>query len=278
MWTRDIGMLESSGVWDAAAFDSADYALLTAFCHPDAALEELLLVTDWYVWLFFLDDHFLESCMRRGDTEGGRAYLARLAAFIPEAPGATTPAPDGPAERALADLWLRTAPGTPGDWRRRFRGSNQGVFDEHARELTLYGRKQVPDPVTYLDMRRQGRGGPWAAELVELTLRTTLPATVSTTQTMRALKDAFGDVVRLHDDLTSYRREVEQEGEVNNEVLVVEHFLGCDPQEATGIVRDLLASRSRRSEEIVGTELPILLAEQGLGPPYSGTSRGCGTS
>ncbi|TJZ54546.1 hypothetical protein FCH28_15690 [Streptomyces piniterrae] len=269
-WARSMGMLERGGVWSEASFESADYASLTASCHPDAGADQLPLVTDWYVWLFFLDDHFDELYMRRGDMAGGRAYLSLLAAIMAGGHGGALMS-DDPAERGLADLWPRTAPLMRDDWRQRFRESNQGVLDEHLRELVLYGQSRVPDPISYLDMRREGRGGPWAAELVELALRAPLPAEISRSRPMRALQDAFGDVVRLHNDLTSYRREVEEEGEVSNEVLVVEHFLGCCPEEASDIVRDLLDTRMRRFEDIVASELPVLFADQTVGPSGQAT-------
>ncbi|MEV5877313.1 prenyltransferase/squalene oxidase repeat-containing protein [Streptomyces sp. NPDC052101] len=264
-WARGMGMLESGGVWSEASFDAADYALLAAACYPDAAADRLPLVADWYVWLFYLDDHFDEAYMRRGDVVGARAFLRRLSAVL--AGGhASVLASDDPAERALADLWSRTAPlGAAGDWRRRFRESNQGVLDEHERELVFYGRRQAPDPISYLDMRRQGRGGPWAAELVELALAAQLPVVICGSGPVRALEDAFGDVVRLDNDLSSYRREVE-EGEVNNQVLAVQRFLGCGPEQAQTVVRDLLDARMHRFEEIVATELPVLFVDQALGP------------
>ena len=74
-WARGMGMLEGSGVWDEHDLDSHDYALLCAYTHPDCSAEELALVTDWYVWVFFFDDHFLELFKRTQDRKGGKAYL-----------------------------------------------------------------------------------------------------------------------------------------------------------------------------------------------------------
>ena len=61
-----------------------DYALLCAYTHPDSPAAELDLVTDWYVWVFFFDDHFLEV-FKRTRRPGGRArrYLRPAAAFMP---------------------------------------------------------------------------------------------------------------------------------------------------------------------------------------------------
>ncbi len=70
-------------IWDEHDFDSHDYALLCAYTHPDAPAPDLDLITDWYVWVFYFDDHFLELYKRTGDLRGARAYLDRLAAFMP---------------------------------------------------------------------------------------------------------------------------------------------------------------------------------------------------
>ena len=67
---------------------------------------------------------------------------------------------------------------------------------------------------------------------------------------MRVLRDTFADGVHLRNDLFSYQREVEQEGELANSVLVFERFLGCDTQPAADAMNELLTagctSSSRR--------------------------------
>lgn len=80
-------MLEGSGVWEQHDLDSHDYALLCAYTHPDCDEEALNLVTDWYTWVFFFDDHFLEIFKRPQDRVGGKAYLDRLPLFMPHGPG-----------------------------------------------------------------------------------------------------------------------------------------------------------------------------------------------
>src|SRR3979409_1014273 len=74
-WAYDMGILgpqEGTGVviWDEDTFDGDDYALLCSYTHPDCVAPELDLVTDWYVWVFFFDDHFLETFKRSGDRRG----------------------------------------------------------------------------------------------------------------------------------------------------------------------------------------------------------------
>ncbi len=83
---------------------------------------------------------------------------------------------------------------------------------------------------------------------------------------MRVLRDTFADAVHLRNDLFSYQREIEEEGELSNGVLVLENFLGCTTQEAADAVNDLITSRVQQFENTVLTELPVLFAEKGLSP------------
>src|SRR5690606_19828704 len=75
-WAREMDMIDG-GIWDEQDLDDHDYPLLCAYTHPDCSGPELDLITDWYVWVFFFDDHFLEVYKRTGDMAGATAYLAR---------------------------------------------------------------------------------------------------------------------------------------------------------------------------------------------------------
>jgi germacradienol/geosmin synthase len=115
-WAREMGMLDAppdfpgTDIWDEAKFDSMDFALLCAYTHPDAPSDELDLVSDWYVWVFYFDDHFLEVYKRSHDQAGAKKYLHGLPAFMPiDLPG-SPPEPTNPVERGLIDLWQRTVP------------------------------------------------------------------------------------------------------------------------------------------------------------------------
>jgi hypothetical protein len=81
---------------------------------------------------------------------------------------------------------------------------------------------------------------------------------------LRVLKDTFSDGVHLRNDIFSYQRETEDEGEVNNGVLVIERFLGCDTQQAADRVSELITSRLHRFEATTISELPLLFEEYRL--------------
>ncbi|MEU2184149.1 terpene synthase family protein [Streptomyces thermolilacinus] len=263
-WARRMGMLEGSGIWEEHDLDSHDYALLCAYTHPDCDAEALSLVTDWYVWVFFFDDHFLEVFKRAQDREGGKAYLDRLPAFMPTDPSAGVPEPENPVEAGLADLWARTVPAMSPTWRARFAVATENLLNESLWELSNINEGRVANPLEYIEMRRKVGGAPWSAGLVEYAVGAEVPRAVADSRPLRVLRDTFSDAVHLRNDLFSYQREVEDEGENSNGVLVLERFLGCSTQEAADAVNDLLTSRLQQFEHTALTEVAPLCAEHGL--------------
>ncbi|MFV0131402.1 terpene synthase family protein [Streptomyces sp. HMX112] len=269
-WARRMGMLEGSGIWEEHDLDAHDYALLCAYTHPDCDAEALSLVTDWYVWVFFFDDHFLEVFKRTPDLAGAKAYLDRLPAFMPTDPARGTPEPVHPVEAGLADLWARTVPAMSPAWRARFAEATENLLNESMWELANIREGRIANPVEYIEMRRKVGGAPWSAGLVEYAAGAEVPEAVAGSRPLRVLRDAFSDAVHLRNDLFSYQREVEEEGENSNGVLVLETFLGCSTQEAAEAVNDLLTSRLQQFENTAVTEVPALCREKGLTPAETG--------
>jgi len=259
-WARRMGMLDAatpSGglVWDEKALAAMDYPLMCAYTHPDCDGPTLDLVTDWYVWVFFFDDHFLEHFKYSRDLPGAKAYLDRLELFMAE-DGAPPPEPTNPAEAGLADLWERTVPSMSRAWRRRFITSTHNLMVESMWELENIDRGRIANPIEYVQMRRRVGGAPWSANLVEYAVGAEIPERLAETRPMRVLSDTFADGVHLRNDLFSYQREVREEGENSNAVLVFEHFFDCPTQEAAELVNDLLTSRLQQFENTALVEVP----------------------
>ncbi|MCK9901641.1 germacradienol/geosmin synthase [Frankia sp. Cpl3] len=268
-WAAEMGMIGAPGdgvmVWSERDFDAHDYALLCAYTHPDASPARLDLITDWYVWVFYFDDHFLELFKRTGDMAGARGYLDRLRAFMP-LDGAIDATPENPVERGLGDLWVRTVPDRTAAWRHRFVQSTRNLLDESLWELANINENRVANPVEYIEMRRKVGGAPWSANLVEHAADAEVPAGIAGLRPMRVLRDTFADAIHLRNDLFSYQREVESEGELSNGVLVTERFLGCPTQTAADLVNDLLTSRLHQFEHTALSEVPPMLEERGVDP------------
>ncbi|MEU8652412.1 germacradienol/geosmin synthase Cyc2 [Streptomyces sp. NPDC048737] len=264
-WAREMGMLEGSGIWEQADLDAHDYGLLCAYTHPDCDGPVLSLITDWYVWVFFFDDHFLDMFKRTPDRAAGRAHLDRLPLFMPLDLSTPVPEPRNPVEAGLADLWARTVPAMSADWRRRFAVATEHLLNESMWELSNIDEGRVSNPVEYIEMRRKVGGAPWSAGLVEYATAE-VPAAVAGSRPLRVLMETFSDGVHLRNDLFSYQREVEDEGELSNGVLVLETFFGCTTQEAADTVNDILTSRLHQFEHTALTEVPALALEKGLRP------------
>jgi germacradienol/geosmin synthase len=268
-WAYEMDMIDvpqdGTKIWDEHDFDSHDYALLCAYTHPDASGEDLDLVTDWYVWVFYFDDHFLELYKRTRDLPAARAYLDRLALFMPVS-GEITATAENPVERGLADLWTRTVPSHTDDFRHRFAESTKNLLDESLWELANINEGRVSNPIEYVEMRRKVGGAPWSANLIEHAVGAEVPADIAASRPMTVLRDTFSDAVHLRNDIFSYEREVLDEGELSNGILVFEKFLDIPTQEAADAVNDLLTSRLHQFEHTALTEVPPLFAEHGVDP------------
>jgi germacradienol/geosmin synthase len=269
-WARDMGMLDAPKpgggvVWDEDMLAKMDYALMCAYTHPDCDGSTLDLVTDWYVWVFFFDDHFLEHFKYSRDLTGAKAYLDRLEEFM-TVEGATPPEPTNPAEAALKDLWARTVPAMSAYWRRRYITSTHNLMVESMWELNNINIGRIANPIEYVQMRRRVGGAPWSANLVEYASGAEIPERLARTRPMKVLSDTFSDGVHLRNDLFSYQREVQEEGENSNAVLVFERFFDCSTQEAAELVNDLLTSRVQQFENTALIEVPALLLEHQVLP------------
>ena len=251
-------------MWDESTFDSMDFALLSSLAHPDAPGPELDLLTAWYVWAFYFDDHFLAAYKRGRDLPGARTHLARMAAIMSLDPLEAAPEPTGPVERGLADLWPRTMLGMSPAWRQRFVRSTQELLRESMWEMRNISRDRVPNPIEYIDNRGRVGGASWCTRLVEHAVSVEIAPDLAARRAMRVLNDTFADAVHLLNDIFSYQRETQREGELANCVLVVERFLGCDPVEAVEIVNDLRTSRLRQFDNTVAAEVPAMFEEHRL--------------
>ncbi|WP_279580378.1 terpene synthase family protein [Fodinicola feengrottensis] len=91
-----------------------------------------------------------------------------------------------------------------------------------------------------------------------------VPAEIFQHRVLHEMDTAAEDVGCFTNDLFSYQKEVEFDGEMHNIVVVVENFLNVDRVIARDIVARLLESRVRQFEQIAETDLPALLADSQL--------------
>lgn len=261
IWARAVGMLDPiPGIWDEHKLRAFDFALCSAGIHPDATLPELNLTTDWLTWGTYADDYYPVIFGRTRDILGAKVCNARLSEFMPlDSP--VTAVPANALERGLADLWTRTTETMAPGARETFRGTVEVMIDSWLWELANQAQNRIPDPIDYIEMRRATFGSDLTmslARLARLAQEQTVPPEIYRTRPIQALENAAADYACLLNDVFSYQKEIQFEGEIHNCVLVVENFLDCDRERALAVVNDLMTSRIRQFEHIVAHELPAL--------------------
>ena len=264
-WAQQVGILDAGSIWSERDFDLHDYALLCGYIHPEAPIPELNLMTDWNVWAFYVDDHFIHTYKGHQDRAAAKQYLDRVLVFMPVDLN-VSPVPTNPMERALADLWQRTAPSKSAAWRRRIIESTRRLLEAFLWELDNRNQRRISNPIEYIEMRRQVGAALWSADLVEHAMFVEIPERIAETRPMRVLKETFADAVHLRNDIFSYQREVVKQGELTNAVLVVERFLGVDTCHAVTLTNDLLTARLEQFDHTAATELEDLFEEYTLDP------------
>jgi germacradienol/geosmin synthase len=192
-----------------------------------------------------------------------RACNERLSLFMPVESSVVPCAVNG-MERGLADLWARTAGPMTVQARRTFRRTIEDMIAGWLWELANQLENRVPDPVDYIEMRRETFGSDLTMSLSRLSHGRTVPPEIYRSRPIQAMEHAAADYACLLNDVFSYQKEIEFEGEIHNCVLVVENFFDCDYPEALDIVSGLMSSRLREFEHVVSTELPVLFDDFGL--------------
>lgn len=269
-WMRRMGMfdcwpgLPGVAVWDDRQFDGADPALAGALLQPEASLDQLVLTAEWLGWALYTDDCFQRIYGQTRDMAGGKAFCTRLSAFMPDE-GVSAAIPMNAAERGLADLWSRTAGSLSGSVRVRFRSAIQRMLESWLWKLVNLVQNRIPDPIDYVEMRRKTFGADFILDLSRMGQEADgLPPEVRQSRVVNELQNSATDYVCLANDIFSYQKEMQFEGEISNGVLVIERYLDLDPQQAIEVVNDLMTSRICQFEHVAKAELPLLFADLGL--------------
>ncbi|MGH3325625.1 MAG: terpene synthase family protein, partial [Streptomyces sp.] len=177
-----------------------------------------------------------------------------------------TPTPANALERGLADLWARTAGPMTLPARRALRKAVEDMTRGWLWELANQAQNRIPDPVDYIEMRRLTFGSDLTMSLCRLAHGRQVPPEIYRSGPMRSLENAASDYAALLNDVFSYQKEIEYEGEVHNGILVVQNFFDCDHPTALAVIDDLMNSRMRQFQHVVAHELPVLCDDFGLSP------------
>ncbi|MGF6888784.1 germacradienol/geosmin synthase [Nocardia sp. GAS34] len=247
-WVAEMGMLDPLLGWTPQSLADADFARLAALVYPEADAAALAVRARWCAWGFHVGD--LTTRVWRADPAAGRAQLRRLAAIAV----AIIPAPATPVERALCDLWRTTARART---RTHLRAAVLRLLEAWQWRLDNETRGRIPDPIDYLEMRRSAFGGPLVAVLAGAG---PLGGALDDASVLRQLENSAFDHAALVNDLYSYRKEIQADGERHNLVYLTESFLNCPREAARDIVIDLAQQRLHQFEQLEREQLPAFCA------------------
>jgi germacradienol/geosmin synthase len=260
-WAREVGMF-GEGVWTEHNLTAYDFPLCGAGIQPAASAEELDLISEWLTWGTYADDLYPLLFGRTGDLAAAKLQNDRLLELLP-LEGEPTVEPASALEHGLAQLWSRTAGPLTGEQRAGFRDAVMSMIDSWMWELANSAQHRIPDPVDYIEMRRRTFGSDLTMGLARIA-RPGVPERVLRSRPVQAMENAAADYATLLNDLFSYQKEIQFEGELHNILVVVRAFLDTDTEHALAVTADLMASRLREFQHVVATDLPVLFEEYDL--------------
>ncbi|MFF7813124.1 hypothetical protein ACFZCF_14595 [Streptomyces sp. NPDC007945] len=272
-WAREMGMLDDGDgraggrpIWTPAQFRAMTVDLLTAWTLPDASPDALRLNHRFNIWALAWDDYFAHSFKRTSDLQGAHEFTARLHAFLRTEEGARLPEPVNAVERGIADLQRHLFPPRLSHWRPEFSRALARYVDAGVEELANSRTGRVPHLIDYAPFRRESFAAHTAPYSVELATGARIPERIRRHRTVRGLVTAFMDVMGLANDIASYEREVHEEHDVNNLVVVLGTSLGIPLREAVPASVHLVNSRMRDFEQLREEDVPLLARRAGLTP------------
>jgi len=272
-WVSQTGLVRRESA--RRRFELADFGWFAALVYPTADRAGLDLVTDWFAWLFLVDDQFDDGLVGRSQHAAEHA-VGRLRAVLTgpdtgnsssatgrEAGGTGEPVP--PAVSALADLWRRTVAGATSAWRRRFAGHLEECLTTAAVwEAGNRARGVVPDESTYVEKRRHTGAIYVCMDLIEIVEQLDVAderyASVEFTDAL----EAACNVVCWTNDVYSLDKE-RALGEVHNLAYLLQHHRGLHREQALAEVCRLVSAETRR---FLAAELAVLRVHGPALAPY----------
>ena len=244
-WARRFGLLTDPGI--SARFVAGRYGLLAARTHPDAPLDRLAVIADWYGWLFLFDDIGDDTGIGTSAV-GLRARTGRFLDIL-QRPQELSPPGDGPFEHALRDLVRRMAESGSRRWMSRFVQSCADYLESLEWEADNRAGLRTPDADVYSKMRLHTGAVGTSFVVGELVDGLDVPPKILQHPAVVALRDSSNTIVCWQNDLLSLSKELEV-GEVHNLVVVTRERDGCSLQEAVDTVAADHDAEMRRFVEL----------------------------
>jgi hypothetical protein len=243
-WVRRYALVKDETA--LARLCDVEAAELAGRAYPRSPRDRLAIISDYYTWLFLLDDECDEAGIGRRPERlaalNGQC-LEVLSGRAPEQlsnPSRPRPGrPDVPLVRALDELRGRMEKPVSRAWMDRFNMRVSEYFEALVWEARNRELGEWPDVATYIQMRPYTGAVYTALDLIELTEGQTLPLVVRKHPDVRRLMVMTSNAVCWCNDLFSLRKE-RAHGDMHNLALVIQHEEGITLQAAVDRVAALI--------------------------------------
>ncbi|MGH8567216.1 MAG: terpene synthase family protein [Gammaproteobacteria bacterium] len=262
-WVRRFGLAK-----DGSAFErlrGSKFARLAACAYPGAPGDELAIVSDFFTWLFQLDDECDEAGIGKRPERLAALHdqclevlSGRPPEFLSKPSRPRSGRPDVPLVQALDELRGRMDSRMSKAWMDRFNMSVSEYFAALLWEARNREICQWPDALTYIRMRPYTGAVYIGFDLIELTERQSLPLVVRKHPDFQRLMEMASNVVCWCNDLFSLRKE-RAHGDMHNLAMVIQHQEGITLQAAVDRVAGLI-------ERDVRGFMALVEALQSFGP------------
>ncbi|MFI6729124.1 terpene synthase family protein [Streptomyces sp. R-74717] len=201
-WARDLRLVVDAGEEERlAAMRLDEFASLVV---PGADAADRDLTAQWAAFICLIDDRFDRSGLGSQPDEV-RALFDRLLGVLTA--GGTADVRSG-AAAALGDLWRRTAPRMPPQWRERFVADYRDFALATCEEAVGRNERGRPALSDYLALRRRTITALPMADIVECTAGAPWPDLPGGDTRLTTLRSAAADVAGWTNDLVSAEQDL----------------------------------------------------------------------
>jgi 5-epi-alpha-selinene synthase len=220
--------------------------LYTCMCHPRADLEELLLISNWYLLCTLYDDHFDDGEIgeKLDDMRLVHEHLLAVIQLNPSLP------PQGPAAEAFVDTYQRARRLASPTWLQRWVLHHAEFFAGQRMEAESRTHKRIPTVQEGIANRRSTYATATLLDFIELAGHIEIPPEIYTSQSFQAPYQAAQNIIGWSNDILSIEKEAAR-GDVNNMVGILQHERGCSLQEAVNELCAMISAETRRFEHLV---------------------------
>lgn len=215
LWARQFKILNERRY--PADIQTLEFGSLAARAHPNAELEPLQIVADWFCWLFLLDDECDETGMGRRSAEMERLHDRFLAILR----GGAARESDPPLVHALHDLRVRMQRHSTSDWLSRFTHTVDEYFAANRWEAKNRLLAVSPTVAAYLVMRASTSAVFPCFELFHITDGIDLNHKARTHAVVQGLSMLANSVICLCNDIVSVNKE-HHRGDTHNLVIILQ--------------------------------------------------------